>query len=1046
MPTQSFISIYNASAGSGKTYNLVKEYIKVLIQSDFRNKHRNLLAITFTNKAVTEMKERVLTTLKDFVSYQDRGEKMPVMLADIASETGIVHTRVVSRASKIITAILHNYAAFDIVTIDTLTHRILRTFSKDLGLSGNFEVSLDVKSLLAKAVDRVIDKTGDDEKITAVLVNYALQKADEDKDWNITRDLNTIAALLNQENDAAVMEAMKEKSLREFEELSQKIATHKKTILKKIKDSSQHLLDTFTAQGIEDSHFSRKTFYNHVNKLAQDPLTVTYDSKSKWQNNIEEYSFYNKSTEDSAKNTIDSLKQFLIKFFYETKASYYQLLKLHEFEKKIVPLSTLQLIHKELQALKEEENVLLISDFNTIIFKSLKEQPAAFIYERLGERYTNYFIDEFQDTSVLQWSNLISLVDNALLSESNDTSPNSLIIVGDPKQAIYRWRGGKAEQFISLAQNNLPFPSQASIIQLETNYRSFREVVSFNNAFFKHIARFFDNEIYQNIYIQDNDQGHHKQEDGFVEMDFIEVTTSKEADEIYPEKVLDIINRVSLQGYNKSDICILIRSNKQGAHIAKFLADKNIQVVSSDSLLLKNSATVLFIHDVLLLQQDPENTQTVIRILIFLAHKNDIVDLHNFLDTSLQNDFEGLYTYLERLDIYFSTTVFASLTLYEGVEYIIRCFHLTPLADAYVTGYLDTLFNYTQSKNMGLIGFLDYWQEKKDSLSIDAPLQKDAVQIMTIHKSKGLEFPIVIFPYADADLYSTNNEHQWYDVAQEDYNGFSKLMVGHSSALKNYSAQGDHLYNTRHSEQQFDAINVLYVAFTRAEQRLYVLSRFRESVPPKNYSHLFVNYLKNSGIWEEGQLRYAFGKETTNSNLESDIQEAVAIPFTSSGKEDHNIKIITTHATSIDQNRADAIYRGNLLHEILSQIYTSEDISEVLNRFVLNGGIAASELDSFKATILKITEHPKLQSAFSKDVVIYNEKPIISKDGSLFIPDRVVINTNSETTVMDYKTGVPKIEHSYQLDNYASLLVDMNLKVSKKFLIYINDDIKVLTV
>lgn len=1047
MSTQTQVTIYNASAGSGKTYSLVKNYLKALILSSYKNKHRHLLAITFTNKAVAEMKERVLKTLEDFAFYKDEENDVPHMLVEISLDTGIDHHVISKKAKALLNEILHSYAAFDIVTIDTLTHRILRTFFKDLNLSGNFEVSLDVNDLIAQAVDRVIEKTGTDEKITEVLVNYALQKTDEDKDWNITRDLNKIASLLTKENDAAVMVNMQEHSLEDFDKLSKVLSKNKGELVLQIKEKANSLLNTFLTLGIEDYHFTAKTFYKHVAALAQYPKSVQFNSKSKYQNDIENYTFYNKSTEEHAKSAIDDIRDPLISFFKETKALHFQILKLSEFYTKLVPLSTLHLINEELQKIKEEENILLISDFNAIIHKSLKDQPAAFIYERLGERYTNYFIDEFQDTSMVQWNNLTPLIENALISESNDTTPSSLLLVGDPKQAIYRWRGGKAEQFIDLAKGNTPFPSSKTAIEsLNKNYRSHKEVIRFNNAFFTHIAQTFDNPSYSSIYRQDNQQKENSLEDGFVSLNFIEAKTNKDAEEVYPGRVLEIIHKVSQEGFEKSDICILIRKNNQGADLAQFLTEQNIQVVSSDSLLIKNSDIVLFINDILSLQDQPHNIPVAVRALNFVARQHNIEDTHVFLDSWLQSEETGLYIYLEKLNIFFSSSTFASLPLYEGVEYVIRSFKLTALADAFVVGYLETVFNYTTSHNSGVMGFLSYWEEKKDGLSIHAPLQKDAVQIMTIHKSKGLEFPIVIFPYADANLSSLQNEHHWYDVPLEEYAGFSKLMIGHSEKIKNYSKQGESRYMKRRSEQRFDAINVLYVAFTRAVERLYVLSRFSESETPKNYSDLLIHFLKSAGHWQDNSLGYTFGKEKKAKQIAPATLETTSIPFISSHKEAHNIKIITKRGALRSAEVEEAISYGNLIHEILAQIETPNDIEDALRHFLLQGNILEEEKPFLKSTLLKIMEHPDLLGCFEKDRTIYNERAILSKEGSTFIPDRIVVHPNGQTTIIDYKTGVPKEEHSYQLDNYASLLKEMDFLVSQKFLVYINKEITVITV
>ncbi len=1046
MSEQNDVTIYNASAGSGKTYSLVKSYIKTLIGSNFKNKHRHLLAITFTNKAVAEMKERVLSNLKTFATYEELDQEIPVMLMDIASDMGLNHKSISRKAALLLNEILHNYAAFDIVTIDTLTHRILRTFSRDLDLSGNFEVSLDVKGLLSRAVDRLIDKTGSDKEITKILVNYALQKTDKDKSWNIARDLNITARLLYKEDDASAMAYFKEKGLEDFDKLATLLIKNKEAIVDQVKKESQDLLDKFDSMGIEDSHFSRKTFFKHVAVLANDPLSAKFDPKSKWQNNIDEYEFYNKTTAEWAKSSIDALRSELISFFKTTKASYFEVAKLSEFYKNIVPLSTLQLINEELQRIKEEENVLPISDFNTIIHNSIKNQPATFIYERLGERYTNYFIDEFQDTSLVQWDNLIPLIDNALVSESKDTPAHSLLIVGDPKQAIYRWRGGKAEQFIDLAQGNTPFSSPITLEQLDKNYRSHKEVITFNNSFFTHIAGMFDNPIHSAIYKQDNKQEYNTREEGFVSIDFIDGQTNTEADEMYPVKVLDIIEKASLDGFEKSDICILARSNKQGAYLAQFLAEQKIKVVSSDSLLLKNSNTVLFLQDILVLQNEPHNIPVAISALRFLSNIHQIEDVHVFLDTWLREENSNLYQYLERLDIFFSSITFASLPLYEGVEYILRSFKILDLADAFVVGFLETVYSYTSIQNQGLIGFLDHWEEKKDALSIHAPLEKDAVQIMTIHKSKGLEFPIVIFPYADSNIYATQNEHHWYDIAPQDYAGFSKLMIGHSERIKNYDDQGLLRYNQRHSEQQFDALNVLYVACTRAIERLYVLSRFRESETPKNYSHLLVDFLKKSNHFQEGRMSYSFGKERNKEKESVPFKEALSIPFVSSSKDMHNIKIAATKNQAHTEEIKKAISYGNLVHELLAQINTPSDIEIALQHFVLEGKIQEEEKANLSETLAKIAKHPKLAKHFALGLTVYNERTILSKEGTTFIPDRIVIHPTGSTAIIDYKTGIAKEEHSYQLDNYASLLNQMGFEVTQKLLVYVNTEINVISV
>lgn len=1048
MTKQAPVTIYNASAGTGKTYSLVKQYLKKLLLSVSNNKHKHLLAITFTNAAVTEMKERVLKMLVEFISYYKNGGAVPSMLQDIANETGLDASRIAKKSETVLHEILQNYAAFDIITIDTLTHRIIRTFAKDLNIPSQFEVSLDTSELLQRAVDRVIQKAGSDDKITQTLVNFALHKTDQDKDWNISRDLNDIASLLTKENDAQAIRDMQSHRLDDFNTLATILKKEKEVLRKDTTSKAQDLLSKLAALGIKDSDFNRKTFFNYITKVALDPEEVVYNTTASWQNKIDEYVFYKKSTPDHAKQIIDSLKEELIAFFKNAKEDYYTLSKLSQFSKNITPLSTLKLIQEELTQIKIEENILPISDFNTIIHKSLREQPAAFIYERLGERYSNYFIDEFQDTSILQWNNLIPLVENAIVSQSKDQTPNSLLLVGDPKQAIYRWRGGKAEQFAQLSQGKPTIPNiESSVVSLDKNYRSHAAIVKFNNAFFSNIASLFSNEVYRRIYARDNKQEHQGLDGGLVSIHLMDVKNNDEKDQLYPPKVLEIINAVTHDGFEKSDICVLVRKNDHGATIAQFLANHNIKVVSSDSLFINSSETVVFIVDVLTLQHEPKNDSIATRVLAFIARKKNVEDLHAFLEKWLQQkETIALYQYLEKLDIAFSPSYFASLPLYEGIEYIIRCFHLEEFSDAYVVGFLEMVFNYSTNQNKGLVGFLSYWEEKQNKQSIKVPWQKDAVQVMTIHKSKGLEFPVVIFPYADTEFFKSQNEHHWYDIPPEKYVGFSKLMINHNAKIEHYSEQGAMRYSQRKSELQFDAINVLYVAFTRAVQRLYVVARFRESENPKSYNELFTHFLKNSGFWEEGKKVYTFGKAAVKIKEDNTPRDSILIPFTSSPRAEHNIKIITRKGQVQDQKTENAVLYGNLIHELLAQIHIPDDIEKVVVNFVLNGHILQEQAPKFIETLSKVVFHKKLTQLFKKGNVAYNEQAILSKTGDIFIPDRIVILPTSQTIILDYKTGMPKEEHSYQINNYASLLEEMNLEVSQKLLIYINKEIKVIEV
>lgn len=1044
----SAFTIFNASAGSGKTYTLVKAYISILLQSSNQHKYRQLLAITFTNKAVAEMKSRVLSTLQSFAGYaKDPQLSSPDMLEDMAKDLEITPLEIATRSVEVLQNILHNYAAFDIVTIDTLTHRILRTFAKDLGLSGNFEVSLQVKEAHEKAVDALIEKAGADEAITNTLIDFALEKADEDKSWDISFDLNKIASLLTKEQDREAIAELSTKSLTQFQLLKKLLKRRMSVAENEMKQIAVQLLEVVQLEGLERMDFNRGYFHDHLTKLASDPALVNFDAG--WKKDIEGYSFYTKSVKENIKESIDKLKPQLISGFNTTQNCWLAYHKFSEFYKKLTPLSVLHLIHQELEYIKEEENLLLISDFNKHIYTYLKDQPAAFIYERLGERYTNYFIDEFQDTSVMQWENLIPLIASAIESESQDVMTNSLLLVGDPKQAIYRWRGGEAEQFIELSQKQSPFTLPDVTIQpLDTNWRSHEEVILFNNSFFSFLAHEFHINEYKEIYTLDNNQKTNYRKGGLVSLSFVSGKTNEEVRPLYLEKILHIIKDVAKKNIALDAICILTRKNSDGAAIAQFLAEQHIKVVSAESLLISTSPVVHFIHSFLVGIVFPNRPETRVVILEYLAERFDIQDPHHFIATWIHEPAEMMFAMLaSTYNIDFSIRIFNELPLYEAVEYIIRTLNLQEVGDAFLMGYLEAIFEFTQKNSTGLSGFLEYFDEKKDSLSIQATTGQNAVQLMSIHKSKGLEFPIVIYPYADSDIYSNQGEHHWLPTDPIEFGGFEKLMFPHKQGLASYGDHEAQLFNERQGQQQFDAINVLYVALTRAVERLYIISRFRESKSKhQNYGHLFVDYLRQNNLWTDEHQTYTWGHSNNFQTPKTTPITTVDIPFITSAKEEHEIQLITKAAFLWDEKRQEAISYGNLMHELMGNIQYRSQKEQVIADAVQEGLITQADTKEIDAILSSILHHPDLLDLYNAENTVYNERPILSADGDTHIPDRIEITPNGVMTIVDYKTGVPQENHEFQLDRYTKVLSTMGFKNPIRKLVYVNTEITVLNV
>ena len=1030
--------VYNASAGSGKTFTLVKEYLKVLLQSEDIFRFQKILAITFTNKAAGEMKERVLQNLEVF----SEGESND-LLEIILEETSLDRTIAKDRSKKLLDEILRNYSAFSITTIDSFTHKIIKSFAYDLGLPLNFEVEMDAGSLLNEAVDVLISKIGTDEALTKLLIDFSLDKADDDKSWDISRELNEFSKILLNEDDTKHFRKLADKQLADFTSLKAKLSKHQKEIKKRWKEIGEEALKMIESMQLAHNDFYRSMLPNHFVALSQNPEKANFFDQSKLRERIEESNFYTKSKSDDIKAAIEGLLPELLRLYTESEKLYQQFLMNNLALKSLIPLAVLNNINQELSYLKEENNLRLNAEFNQLISDNIKDQPAPFIYERIGQRFMHYFIDEMQDTSTLQWQNLIPLIDNALAQENSN-----LLLVGDGKQAIYRWRGGKSEQFIGLgSEKDNPFPVSKEVRTLETNFRSYAEVINFNNQFFQHTANFLQNESYKQLFIDGNKQLENSKKGGCVSLTFLEKEDDKEDEQIkYPKKVLELVKRLEKE-FSLNEICILVRKKKDGIAVANYLSENGVDIISSETLLLENSSKVKFIMDVLQVIQHPNDKETCLEMLYFLQEHLKVTEhKHSFIAESISQPNEAIFEQLKNYGTFFELSTFHQLPFYEKVEEIIRGFQLITSSDAYVQFFLDVVLE-QQRRGTSIQEFLDFWSDKKDKLSIVAPESGNAVQVMTIHKSKGLEFPVVIFPY-DLDVYRQVNPKVWLDELPDNFDGFKELLVPFNKDLNYVNDRGSEIYQQQREELELDNFNLLYVALTRAVEQLHVITEKKISSKGEEntnfYSGVFINYLKAQNLWIDDQLEYTIGtfermSESKEQNNATEIQET----FISTPWQEHNIQMLASASKLWDTEQGKAIEFGNLIHEMMAEVTTKEDINEVVLRYGQQGILPKEKTEEITKKIRQIINHPLLQDYFSDEVTVYNEREIVDVDGQIVIPDRLVFNQEKEVVIIDYKTGKPSKVYHQQLLRYARVLQTMNFEVQKKLLIYIDEEILV---
>ena len=1042
-------SIYDASAGSGKTYALVKEYLKIILVAKKNDAYRNILAITFTNKAVHEMKSRIVGSLSEFAK-EEPNEKAKGLMQHLATETGLSILQIQTKSQQIIKHIIHNYAAFDISTIDKFTHKVIRAFAHDLDLQMNFEVTLDTENLLIEAVDTIIAQAGEDETLTNLLIDFTLEKTDDDKSWDISREILDTGRLVLNENNRNEINHFQEKSIAEFVEIKKKLDQNCQVLEKENVLFAKNALQILEKKGIDLKSFSRGTFPNHLQSIVDGK----FNPKNKKFREFEDIAI-NKTAKDRdlIENLIPELLQTLDTIYINfNKRDYYK-----AFLKNITPLSLLNTVSKELDKIQVEQNVLSITEFNAKIHKEIQNQPAPFIYERLGERYRHFFIDEFQDTSEMQWQNLIPLIDNATSSEI-DGEKGTLMIVGDPKQSIYRWRGGKAEQFIELSKNHNPFNNPEKVLQhLDKNYRSYSQIIEFNNDFFQMLSKEFDHLDYKDLYENHSHQKVNDKTGGYVNISFIsKIEESEEGEEETLDKVelyllatLKTIKKVQNQGFHYKDIVILTRKRDQGIAVANYLTEQGIPLLSSETLMIHNAAEVRFIIQVLKYLKNSSDKESKASFLYFIAQKRiNQMPIHDFIAQGMsctnEKDFE---CWLQNEGVNFSFQNIRKKSLYESVEIIVTQF-INPIeGNAYIQYFMDIVLEHDVRNQAGISDFINYWDKNAEKFSIPSPEGKNAVRIMTIHKSKGLEFPVVIMPFADEDYSRSPKNKLWIDAETEEF-GLSKVLIDNTKSVEEYGELARLVYSQKSQEELLDNINVLYVALTRAEEQLYVIS---QSIKPKkdgnypdNMAAFFIKYLTHKRIYEEDVLEYEFGQPVKLSAEKTPADSRQTIAFISENLNPKNIKIAQRESLMWGRRQQEAIEYGNVIHEVLSFIKTKNDVNLAIIKALENGLIAINQKELVLKTISDIVNHKALSEYFEEGNEILNEQEVIQKEGKTIKPDRIVLTKNKEVYLLDYKTGLHNTKHQLQLENYQNAIELMGYKVVKKALIYIGSKINVI--
>ena len=572
------IQIYKASAGSGKTYTLVKEYIKKLITNKGLNPHKRLLAITFTNKASTEMKSRIISTLFEFSNPNQNINQKSVLFHDISVELGLEKNELSIISKRILIQIIHQYSFFSVSTIDKFVYKIIKGFSFELELPPNVQVETDKDKIILDGINSLIDQVGLDDDLTRNLISFSNHKTQDDKNWDIQSDLLKFGNELFKEHKFIFLSQKVDLSelLNLQKDLKKEINFFEKSVL-----TNQKKLEKLISS-ISPEAFPFRSLPNYVKKIKTIPLKDIEISPSKNKriyDSLNNSIWFKKSAEqieiNSIKNITTQINQIISNIINITDNNYAKYRFNRACYDSFFLVSMLGKIDEKIQEIKNNNSIIHISEFNQIIYNFLRKNTVPYIYEKIGTKFLNYFIDEFQDTSIIQWNNLLPLIGEGL------STGGSCLIVGDGKQSIYRWRGGDVTQFINLCDSK-----NSNVKILDTNYRSATEIVKFNNSFFSHLGQSLRGDkqrLYSNL-----NQKVSKNTHGFLEISLLDSEGVK-LDQQTLELTLNKISNCLERGYNYSDITILTRSNKEITKLATYLSEKNIPIISSESLLLKNS-------------------------------------------------------------------------------------------------------------------------------------------------------------------------------------------------------------------------------------------------------------------------------------------------------------------------------------------------------------------------------------------------------------------------------------------------------------------------
>jgi ATP-dependent helicase/nuclease subunit A len=1082
----STLSIYKSSAGSGKTYQLTWNYLEILFGDPMAFK--NILAVTFTNKAAGEMKERILQSLY----YLSLGDQKALSYQKALSDKYKLDvTEISTKAEYILSLILNDFSSFHVKTIDRFFQQIIRGFTRELGLQTGYNLELNNDKILSEAVDLLMFDMNEDEELRKWMVSFATGKIREGKSWDFQTELFSLGKeVFKEEYQSGLADNMENKDFRKaLENLRKDISSEISRFENYMFSEGAKSIGIINSNGfsVEDFSYNYTGIAGYLYNLSEKRLDklepgtrarAAAESTDVWLTKGNK----NELLKILIHDKLFPVLKNIINFWDTSNEKYFTAQAL---KKNIYSFGILHDISARIREIALEKNLFLLSDASMFLNKIIDQNEAPFIYEKAGNYFNRFMLDEFQDTSRFQWNNFHPLIENGL----SEAFPS--LVVGDVKQSIYRWRSSDWKILAAELEERFK-PFQLSLETLTENWRSYANIVRFNNSLFfnapalifSRMQKDLQNEdpefaqywtsLIKRVYDQSTQKIPEKFKDskGFVGFKMLESKNAEEYLDQLKIELPELIRDIQARNYKAKDICILVRSGREGRKLAKLLIEEsrnspdktNFNVISNDSLFLETNSAVQFL----------------LALLKFLARPGDKMNL-NFLAYEYQNylspgEIEGRSS--EDLDSLMISsagildeTVFKNfkeeltrlkqLPLFELVEKLILIFLLNKNLEnlPFIQAFQDIVFDYTTAEMSDISSFLYFWKKNGASQTLNVSEEQDAIRIMTIHKAKGLQFDMVIVPYADWKLEPSTGLKQnilWCETENTGFKGFGKAPIVYNNNLANTSFKK---YYLEEKFQSFvDNLNLIYVAFTRSKKELYIFAGSKDDNDKNETAgSLILNCLKQENSLatdipsvnlpdylniEDRVFEYGIKQMNTSEPDSNDQIETVFLDDYPISAAENRLKlnIQNIYLNALEEDMSSSLGFGTIMHEVFSYIKYEKDIDKALNKVYRQGKFTEKEKSEYIEMIRGKFENPIIKDWYNENWKVRNESDLINGDGLLLRPDRVIF-AEDRTLIVDYKFGKEEKEgHKKQVLEYVQALKNMNYKGIKAYLWYFTLD------